>query len=153
MGARQCFASASRYLCNGTAKSRSGDATESTKMKLKDRVVLITGGGSGIGRAIALKFASEGAQIIVAGRTPSKLQTTVAALEAEQARCAAVDADVSNSAAVRKIFAYIEGEYGGSTCLLTTLALASKISSNTTERLRRAGKRCRPASRFGPSGV
>lgn len=42
-------------------------------MRLKDKVVIITGGGRGIGRAIALGFANQGAHIIVAARTESEV--------------------------------------------------------------------------------
>lgn len=46
--------------------------------RFRDQVVLITGGGSGIGRATALEFAKEGARVAVTGRTGSKLDETAA---------------------------------------------------------------------------
>jgi 3-oxoacyl-[acyl-carrier protein] reductase len=82
-------------------------------MKLKERVALVTGGGSGIGRAIALRFAAEGAHIIVAGRTSGKLDETVAALGARTSRCLAIRTDVADSASVRELFAEIDREFGG----------------------------------------
>jgi 3-oxoacyl-[acyl-carrier protein] reductase len=80
-------------------------------MKLKDRVVLVTGGGSGIGRAIALRFAQEGARVVVNDITRDVAQKTVDEIGAAGGR--AIGADVSDSAQVRAMFAEVEREYGG----------------------------------------
>ncbi len=50
-------------------------------MRLKDRVALVTGGGTGIGRATALLFAREGAMVAVTGRRKGPLEETVSAVE------------------------------------------------------------------------
>ncbi len=72
-----------------------------------DHVIWITGGGSGIGRALALEFAREGASIAVSGRRAEKLAETVREIEMHGARGIAVPCDVtegsSTAEAVRQV--------------------------------------------------
>ncbi|MFI5828683.1 SDR family NAD(P)-dependent oxidoreductase [Streptomyces sp. NPDC051578] len=67
------------------------------------KTALVTGAGSGIGRAIALAFAAEGASVVAAGRTSDSLDQTVALIEKEGGTAAAVTADVSRSDDVRAL--------------------------------------------------
>jgi 3-oxoacyl-[acyl-carrier protein] reductase len=79
-------------------------------MRLQDKVALVTGGGSGIGRAIALRFADEGAHVIVNDLTNDRAQATVAMMKAGAGR--AIAADVADSGQVRAMFATVERDLG-----------------------------------------
>jgi len=68
--------------------------------KFVDRVIWVTGGGSGIGRAVALEFAREGASVAVSGRRVDKLAETVAAIDAIGARALAAPCDVLDEASI-----------------------------------------------------
>jgi NAD(P)-dependent dehydrogenase (short-subunit alcohol dehydrogenase family) len=64
-------------------------------LSVLDRVALITGGGTGIGRACALALAEQGADVLLAGRRPEPLHDTVKAVEALGRRAVAFPCDVS----------------------------------------------------------
>jgi meso-butanediol dehydrogenase/(S,S)-butanediol dehydrogenase/diacetyl reductase len=71
--------------------------------RLAGRVALVTGGGTGIGRATAVRLASEGAAVFVTGRRPEKLAETVAQIEGSGGHAAAEPADLRDAAAVSTV--------------------------------------------------
>lgn len=72
-------------------------------MRLENKVAVVTGGGSGIGQAIAILFAKEGAKVVVAGRRLEALQSTVTEIEKLGQEALAVTADVSSFSSVQNL--------------------------------------------------
>lgn len=80
--------------------------------RLANKIALITGGGSGIGRAIALLFAAEGARIAVAGRRADPLSEVAAEIYNTGGECLAVSCDVTDSHSVARALENTLARYG-----------------------------------------
>ncbi|MCM2399024.1 SDR family oxidoreductase [Rhizobium sp. S95] len=81
-------------------------------MILKDRVAIVTGAGSGIGRASAAIIAREGAHVVVADRNADAAQSTVADIEAAGGSAEALVLDVTDDAALNDGFAGVLARHG-----------------------------------------
>ncbi|HEY0296707.1 MAG TPA: SDR family oxidoreductase [Bordetella sp.] len=76
------------------------------------KVALVTGAGTGIGRAVALEFLARGYKVVLAGRRAELLQATKAAAGAAADNALAVPADVAKEASVDALFAQLQAAYG-----------------------------------------
>jgi NAD(P)-dependent dehydrogenase (short-subunit alcohol dehydrogenase family) len=76
------------------------------------RVALVTGAGSGIGRAVALGFLGQGYAVVLAGRRQDRLDAVVGEAGPAASRALAVAADVGDPAAVRRLFDAIRERFG-----------------------------------------
>ncbi len=81
-------------------------------MELQSRVALVTGAGSGIGRASALKLAEAGATVGVLGHTPDELEKTAELIEATGGKALLLDADVADETAMRRATETLIAETG-----------------------------------------
>jgi NAD(P)-dependent dehydrogenase (short-subunit alcohol dehydrogenase family) len=72
-------------------------------MRLKDKVAIVTGGGAGIGEAISLKYAQEGARIVVAEINPQRGESAVRAIKEQGGQGIFVPTDVSSEEQVREV--------------------------------------------------
>src|SRR3979411_3305247 len=79
---------------------------------MPDKVAVVTGGGTGIGRASALALARNACKVVTAGRRQEPLDETVKKGQAEGGKLHAVDTDVSDPAAVRAPFAETKKTFG-----------------------------------------
>lgn len=82
-------------------------------MRLDGRIALITGGGTGIGRATALLFTREGARVLLVGRREEPLQAVAAEAGGEERAAAVCTADVCDDAAIRSAVARVVRAWGG----------------------------------------
>ncbi len=81
-------------------------------MEFENQVVLVTGGGSGIGEAAALRFAREGARVLICGRTREKLEHTVSQARDLPGEMVPVAADVGEPKDVMVLYEEIEKRWG-----------------------------------------
>jgi NAD(P)-dependent dehydrogenase (short-subunit alcohol dehydrogenase family) len=86
------------------------------------RVAIVTGGGSGMGRAMAQEFARLGASVVVAGRRPERLEETVALVEQAGGRAAAQPTDVREPDAVEALVAAAVERFGRLDVLVNSAA-------------------------------
>lgn len=102
---------------------------------LKGRTIVITGGGTGLGRSMALRFAELGANLFLMGRREAPLKETCDAIRAKAAKAAYSPADIRDFAAVEIAFTAAEKEFGGVDTLVNNaagnfIARTEKLSPN-----------------------
>ena len=82
------------------------------KLRLEGKVAIITGAGRGLGRAMALRFAQAGADVVAAARTRKQLDETAEAVRASGRKCLVVPTDVTRSEQVNAMAEAAVKEFG-----------------------------------------
>ncbi len=90
---------------------------------LQSQVALVTGGGRGFGKAIAMKFASEGAAVAITSRTRAELEQTAAEIAAAGGRALAVAADVTRPEDVSRVVRETRERFGPVTLLVNNAGI------------------------------
>ena len=98
------------------------------------QVAIVTGAGRGIGRAIAERFAAEGAGVVLAARTVSDIERVARALDRADAHALAVPTDVTDDAAVQRLVERAVETFGRIDILVTAAGVASfgTVAESTT---------------------
>ncbi|MFQ5463252.1 MAG: SDR family NAD(P)-dependent oxidoreductase [Phycisphaerae bacterium] len=94
-------------------------------MDKRASVVLVTGGGRGIGRAVCRKFARSGWQTVAISRTQGELQETASIVAGEGGRCAIDVADVADPSAMGATVKHAVDEYGRIDALINCAGVAA----------------------------
>jgi L-fucose dehydrogenase len=80
---------------------------------LKDKLIVVTGGGAGIGAAISRACLAEGAQVVVLGRPSQNVQDFMAEMKTADAPCELIEAHLEDTARCREAIREIEERHGG----------------------------------------
>jgi NAD(P)-dependent dehydrogenase (short-subunit alcohol dehydrogenase family) len=102
--------------------------------RLEGKIAVVTGGGSGIGRATCLKFAQEDAIIAIASNVAAEVEAVTAEVRAMGRRAEGFVVDVTDLAAVEKLAADVEAALGPADILVTCAGVmgARKLITETT---------------------
>jgi 3-oxoacyl-[acyl-carrier protein] reductase len=92
-------------------------------MSVAGKTAIVTGAGTGIGRATAALLAERGARVVAVGLQPEALSETVEAITAAGGEAVAVDADVSDPAAIEHVAASAQEAFGGTDVLVNNAAV------------------------------
>src|ERR671931_1118984 len=92
-------------------------------MSVAGKTAIVTGAGTGIGRATAQLLAERGARVVAAGLQPERLRETVEAIAAAGGSAIAVDADLSDPNAIEDVAARAQEAFGGTDVLVNNAAV------------------------------
>ena len=105
-------------------------------MKFKDKAVVVTGGGTGIGRAMCLRFAREGAAVVVNySKSKAQADEVVGRIEGAGGRAWAIQADVSDDRQARQLIAQAVARMGRLDLLINNAGWTRFIPHHELERL------------------
>jgi NAD(P)-dependent dehydrogenase (short-subunit alcohol dehydrogenase family) len=106
-------------------------------MKLKDKVALITGAGRGIGKAVALDYAREGAKLAICARTEAEIAQSAREIEALGGDCLAVTGDVSDEDSVGRLIDAAQKRFGRIDVLINNAGVMTRPAPVTELEVRK----------------
>ena len=103
------------------------------RMNMKDKVVVITGASSGIGKALALEFAASGARIVIAARNEMRLKEVEEAIAKTGASIISVKTDVSNEVDCKFLMQKTVDTFGGIDILINNAGISMRALFESTD--------------------
>ena len=120
MGIKSKIKHSISFLLHGEAKPIYANIHYlSPNERLKDKKIVITGGGRGLGFAMAKKFVSEGAQVLIAGRNEQTLKQSAAEIN-----CQYLTLDVQNTTSFKAFLDEADKMLGGINCLVNNAGIS-----------------------------
>lgn len=101
---------------------------DETQLALKGQVALVTGGGRGIGRAIALALAESGVAVAVVARSAAEVAQTVSLIEQGAGRAIGLTLDVTDTMAVERCVSEIESQLGSVNILVNNAGVSGPVA-------------------------
>ena len=102
---------------------------------LKERVVIITGAGQGIGRVFAKAFAAAGARAVIAERNERKAAAVAAEILKADGQALAVTTDIADPASIEEMIEIVDDEYGRIDVLINNAAIFSTLEMRPFEQI------------------
>jgi NAD(P)-dependent dehydrogenase (short-subunit alcohol dehydrogenase family) len=102
-------------------------------MKLQGKIILVTGGNSGIGRAIAMRAAAEGARVAITGRDPAKGARVLAELQAAGAEAVFIAAILGEEAEAAELISAVAERFGGLDVVVNNAGSSTRYSDVRAE--------------------
>jgi NAD(P)-dependent dehydrogenase (short-subunit alcohol dehydrogenase family) len=104
-------------------------AQEALAMRFKDKHVIVTGGGTGIGRAIVQRFAREGARVVIANRNVENGNRVVEEVRAQCGEALFVRTDIADPSAIENLLSEATGRFGPVDVAVSNAAISEQVSS------------------------
>ena len=103
--------------------------------RLQDKVVIVTGSSSGIGKAIALRFGEEGAKVVLAARRKHLCEQTVTRIQDQGGEALAIQADIADESQVNMLFERTVLHYGRVDILINNAGIfgGKRLVETTTQ--------------------
>ncbi|MBI2819757.1 MAG: SDR family oxidoreductase [Acidobacteria bacterium] len=98
-------------------------------MRLKDKIILVTSGSRGIGRAVALACAREGATVAICARTAADVEKTLAEIHGLNVECAGWPCDVSLEDQAQELVANVKKKFGRIDVLVNNAGVMTRASA------------------------
>jgi 3-oxoacyl-[acyl-carrier protein] reductase len=98
------------------------------KTEAQNKVAVITGGGSGIGLAMARTFVASGYSVLITGRDPKRLRSAAAEISADEKQVSGITCDVRDPESVEKLFREVSKQYSTIDVLINNAGIAHSLA-------------------------